>query len=151
MDVEGSNQPRVESKDDCWGGGIGLIVRWKERKGKKKQNNNNPSFLHHANTSNTLWRVFLLVNQVWLAREANYYEPLHFACCNASAPKWLMLIGAIVLCEAWPNTQHGIKTRGLAQGGTECLVVEFKEFRVWGTHLVWSLRHLTSHIPVPKM
>jgi len=48
MDVEGSNQPRVESKDDCWGGGIGLIVRWKERKGKKKQNNNNPSFLHHA-------------------------------------------------------------------------------------------------------
>jgi len=112
MDVEGSNQPRVESKDDCWGGGIGLIVRWKERKGKKKQNNNNPSFLHHANTSNTLWRVFLLVNQVWLAREANYYEPLHFACCNASAPKWLMLIGAIVLCEAWTKYSTWYQNEG---------------------------------------
>jgi hypothetical protein len=83
--MHGSNQPRVESKDDCWGGGIGLIVRWKERKEKKKQNNNNAAFSIMQNTSNTQWQVFHLVNQVWLAREANYYEPLHFACCNASA------------------------------------------------------------------
>jgi hypothetical protein len=137
MDVEGSNRPRVESKDDCWWGRIGLIVRWKERKEKKRRSKIiiTLAFSIMQNTSNTQWQVFLLVNQVWLAREANFYEPLHFACCNASAPKWLMLIGAIVLCEAWPNAQCGIKMTALTWGGTECLVVEFQEFRVWGTLL----------------